>query len=300
MADCESFIPAPGGAPANVAVGLARLGVRSAFLGVVGADPFGRRLRSVLAEEGVDTRWLHEHPSVRTTLAFVGLDRSGSPDFVFYRHPGADQMLSGEMVRDVCFKGVRWLHFGTLSQTDSPARESTLEAVSRALEAGCRVSFDPNLRSDLWPDPQAVRDVVERSLPGVNLVKLSEGEARFLYGGVEDALPRFLARGVRLVAVTRGSGGALLVTPGAAASVRSPRTEVVDTTGAGDAFMASLLASMVEMGDAVPGREDLARMGRRACTAGALACRRAGAIPALPRIEELDAAFAEEVPTSRT
>src|SRR5437764_13192160 len=144
--DCPGFRKAAGGAPANVAVGVARLGRTSAFAGKVGEDPFGRFLERTLAENGVDTSPMRFDAEARTGLAFVSLMEDGERDFVFYRHPSADMRLRPDELPQDLFDGARIFHFGSITLISEPSRSTTLEALRRARSAGCRISFDPNLR----------------------------------------------------------------------------------------------------------------------------------------------------------
>src|SRR5947209_16557667 len=182
LAECPGFRKAPGGAPANVAVGLARLGVPASFVGKVGDDPFGRFLRDTIAEAGVDTEPMRLSPEARTGLAFVSLMANGERDFLFYRHPSADMLLRWDEVPESLFAGARVLHHGSITLISEPSRTATVVAAAHAREAGCLVSYDVNLRRPLWESDAAARAGIKDGLAGVDLVKMSEEEGEFLFG----------------------------------------------------------------------------------------------------------------------
>ncbi|HEU4754675.1 MAG TPA: carbohydrate kinase, partial [Armatimonadota bacterium] len=284
-----------GGAVANVAVGLARLGVEAAFLGKVGEDPFGHFLERTLSAAGVDTRFLVFDPEHRTGLAFVSLPADGERDFVFFRNPSADMLHRPEEVPDAALEGCRVFHFGSISLIQEPSRSATLATLARARQRGALVSFDPNLRAPLWPNLEAARRQMLAAIPLADLVKVSEEEAGFLYGpgSLEDHAGRLLASGPCLVAITRGESGSYLAMRGASAAAPGLPVECVDATGAGDGFVAGLLACILERSgpDNLTG-DDLARIGRFANAVGALTCTRKGAINALPTRQAVDALLA--------
>jgi len=303
LAECPGFRKAPGGAPANVAVGVARLGGEAAFVGKVGDDPFGRFLVATLAAAGVDTRGIRYDSEARTGLAFVSLTATGERDFVFYRHPSADMRLRPEELPATLIDSCAVCHFGSISLIAEPCRSAHLAAAERARVAGARITYDPNLRPPLWPSLAHARSAILDFLPQAHWVKVSEEEAEFLLGpGSPPAWAEaLLARGPELVCITLGASGCYLATPHASASVPGFAVDVVDTTGAGDAFVAALLvqgATEAPLDDA----EWLTAAGRFACAAGALTCTRKGAIPALPRRDEVVALLArgnESPPSSR-
>jgi fructokinase len=284
LIECPGFRKAPGGAPANVAVGLARLGVPAAFLGKVGDDPFGHFLEQTFSGAGVDTRHMRFDTEARTGLAFVSLRANGERDFLFYRNPSADMLYRADEIPDEALAGCRVFHFGSLSLIQEPSRGATLDAARRAREAGALISYDPNLRPPLWPDLDTARREILAALPLADVVKVSEEEAAFLGASLFQGH-------VRLVAATRGEGGcSLRLRDGPAVEVPGYRVAVVDTTGAGDGFTAGMLAGLLDRGG-LDGLEpvDLERLGRCANAVGALTCRTRGAIPALPNRAEVEA-----------
>jgi fructokinase len=291
LVDCPGFRKAPGGAPANVAVGLVRLGVDAAFLGKVGDDPFGHFLEQTFAGAGVDTRYMRFDPDHRTGLAFVSLKADGDRDFVFFRNPSADMLYAPAEIPDEALVGCRVYHFGSISLIQDPSRAATLDALHRAREQGALISYDPNLRAPLWPDLDSARREILAALPLADVVKVSEEEAEFLFGpgSPESYAERLLQAGPQLAVLTRGPLGAYLATrSGATARVNGLAVEIVDTTGAGDGFVAGLLSGLLEAGTTDPDVETLAGLARFSNAVGALTCRRKGAIPALPTRAEVD------------
>src|ERR687891_97912 len=190
LIEAPAFKKAPGGAPANVAVALARLDRPSAFMGMTGDDPFGRFLQLTLAEAGVDTGPLRFTREARTALAFVSLRADGDREFMFYRHPSADMLFEPVELDAQAIQGAKLLHYGTISLISEPSRSATLHAIELAKDAGCIVSCDPNLRLALWPDRAAARDGLLHAMAQAQVVKLSDDELRFLTGSDDPAAAR--------------------------------------------------------------------------------------------------------------
>lgn len=294
VADAEAFAPKPGGAPANVAVGLARLGAPSAFVGMVGDDAFGRKLRGVLEDNGVDTRSLAVSLNQPTTLAFVAMDPKGVPSYSFYRHPGADLSLKPADVDDAVFEGARAFHFGSLSLVLPPAYDATLHCLQNAKRSRMFVTYDPNYRPALWPKPEAAREKMLEPMGRVTLCKVSEEELAFLTGvdRIEPACEALAARGPRMIMVTRGEAGVVGWMNGKAFRIAGEAVDAVDTTGCGDASMAGVLAYLLEREPGLRESTVIApelfeaalRFGNRC---GAIAATRHGAIPSLPYRSEV-------------
>jgi fructokinase len=288
LAECPGFRKAAGGGVANAAVALARLGVPTAFLGKVGDDPFGRFLAETMAASGVDTRFLRFDATARTGLAFVSLRADGERAFVFFRNPSADMLHRADEVPDEALAGCRWFHHGSISLIQEPSRGATLETLRRVKAAGGLISFDPNLRPALWPNPDAAREQILAALPLADLAKLSAEEAEFLFGPAEadEQAARVLGLGPSLAAITLGAQGSLLANARGTAREAAPTVAAVDATGAGDAYAGALIAGLLERG--APGDLDagqLAGLARFANAAGALTTTRKGGIPALPTRE---------------
>ena len=259
LIEAPAFRKAPGGAPANVAVGLARLGVSSAFMGKVGDDAFGRFLVGVLAEAGVDVGPVRFSSEARTALAFVSLRADGEREFTFYRHPSADMLFAPAEVCAGAIRSAKVLHYGTISLIGEPVRSATLHAIDLAREAGCLVSCDPNLRLALWPDRAAARDGLLHAIAQAQVVKLSDDELRFLTGSDDPAAAReqLWHDRMALLVVTLGAAGCVYFTAGFSGVVGGFEVEAIDATGAGDGFVAGLLQGLLADRD---GLEEQARV----------------------------------------
>jgi fructokinase len=287
--DAPAFEPKPGGAPANVAVGVQRLGRPSAFVGKIGADAFGRGLRRVLDAEGVETRGLIDDPAYFTTLAFVALSDKGNPDFQFFK--GAHIHLTPDDLDRGLIRAAKVLHFGSVSLTDDPARGATLEAARLARDAGLIISYDINWRPALWPSGDA--EIAIAPMSNADLLKLNEAELKLVTGQADpDAGLGALGSkfpNASLIVLTLGEKGCMYRFGGRNYGQRIPPIppeQVVDATGAGDAFMSAILAGLPpSLSDLTP--DYLATLTRRACRAGAITTTRKGAIPALPRMADL-------------
>ncbi len=284
LTDAPAFVKAPGGAPGNVAVGLARLGVSSAFMGKVGDDAFGHFLAHTLAETGVDVSPLRFATEARTALAFVSLRADGEREFMFYRHPSADMLFNPREVDVEAIHRAKLLHFGSISLISEPSRGATLYAVDTARAAGCLISYDPNLRLPLWSDANTARDGMLLGLKKAHVVKLSDDESEFLTGlGDLDAARKALWHDeLKLLVVTRGRAGCVYFTPNFSGEVESFTVEAVDATGAGDGFVAGLLQGLLADPTVLQDETRLRELCRFANAVGALATLERGAIPALP------------------
>lgn len=284
----------PGGAPANYLAALAKFGAKTALLGKVGDDAFGRLLRSSLGRAGIDDGGLVTAGDVFTTLAFVTLDESGDREFSFARKPGADARLSPEELRLDYIEQARVFHFGTLSLTEEPVRSSTEKALACAERLNKLISFDPNLRLPLWRTPDEARKQMLWGLAQADVVKLSAEEAAFLFfTGPENAAEKILNEfGAALVYVTCGAEGCVYQNKKARGRVPAlSGLNIVDTTGAGDIFAGAAMFRLLRSGKA-PGELDgaeLADIVRFACAAAGLSATRPGGISSIPEYEEISA-----------
>ena len=299
LIEAPAFVKAAGGAPANVAVGLARLGVSCGFMGKVGDDDFGHFLAQTLAENGVDTSALLFSDEARTALAFVSLRADGERDFMFYRHPSADMLIRPEEIDHDYIGSAKVFHYGSISLISEPSRSATLAAVECAREHGLLISYDPNLRLALWPSAEAARQGMLAGWPFAHVAKVSREELAFLSGvlslpkgGQSDpatAETQLWHEQLRLLVITDGPDGCRYVTADAQGAVPGYRVEAVDTTGAGDGFVAGLLAGLLADESAwerIPDLEDTLRF---ANAVGALTTTQRGAIPALPTRNAVEA-----------
>jgi fructokinase len=278
--DCERFEVHSGGAPSNVAVGLARLGLRTAFVGVVGEDEFGHLLERKLAAEGIDAR-LRFSTRARTGLWFIALDQNG--DRSFFAPTGADS--ADKLIDDGDVERVpqaRIFHCGSSAHVLEPARDVLRRAVLRAKERGMIVSFDPNVRAHLWRDLRDLTALCRDVFPLCDVVKLSEDELQPSLGVAtpQAALDALHALGVKLACVTLGARGAVARRGDELVQVPAPRVDVADTTGAGDGFVAGLLSRG-------PLTAPLEPALRFACAVGSRVCTRLGAVAGLPTSAEM-------------
>lgn len=275
------LLQCPGGAPANVAVGVARLGGNSAFIGRVGDDPFGRFMYQRLADEQVEVQQMRLDPAHRTSTVVVDLDDHGERSFTFMVRPSADLFL--EPADLPSFSDGEWLHLCSIALSAEPSRSAAFEAMTSIREAGGYVSFDPNIRPDLWADENALRRCLELALQHADVVKLSVEELTFLThdAEVKTGLASLMRRcPARLVLVTLGKEGVIAWHDGTVKHYPATSVECVDTTGAGDAFVAGLLYGLADGQELVP----VIGLAQRC---GALATTAKGAMTALPYRHEL-------------
>ncbi len=283
----------PGGAPANVLVALSRLNKKTAFIGKVGHDQFGQMLKGVLVDQKIDTTNLLFSKTVNTTLAFVHLDEKGDRSFSFYRNPGADIMLEEAEINEDTIKQSRIFHFGSISLTDEPAASATFTALGYAKKHKVTISYDPNFRIPLW---RSLDDAKRQILVGfeyADIVKISEEELEFLTGycdvvkGTEVLQEQF---GTAVIFVTLGSEGCFYRSKTFYGSKEGYQVNVVDTTGAGDAFLGGALSQILEMNKPLDHltEVDIEEIVTFANAVGALTTEGKGGIPSIPTIEQVE------------
>ena len=281
----------PGGAPCNVLAMLEKLGKKAAFIGKVGNDMFGTQLKNAVEEVNIDTRNLVIDKEVHTTLAFVHTYPDGDRDFSFYRNPGADMMLTRDEVQEDLIRDSRIFHFGTLSSTHESVREATRYALDVAKEAGCIVSFDPNLRPPLWKSLEDARAEIEYGLGKCDILKISDNEVEFLFGTTDYDKGAALLKekyNIPLILITMGKDGSR-------AYYKDLRVEAapflqehtIETTGAGDTFCASSLNYILEHGLDNLTAENLKELLTFANAAASLITTRKGALRVMPAKEEV-------------
>ncbi len=280
-----------GGAPANVAVMAAKLGVSSGFIGKVGKDMFGKYLKNVLIENGVDTDGLILDNEHSTTLAFVGKDEDGDRDFVFYRKNSADTQLNYNEVKKKLIDKCRILHFGSLMLTNEPSRSAALLSVEYAKQNGKIISYDPNWRENLWSNKQEAITAMQSVLKMVDIVKVSENELQIITdcGNMIPAIAKLLNTGVKIICITQGAKGCIIATRHGIERISTYKVETVDTLGAGDSFFGAFLAEIVKSGKSLDELEidDLKGFALYANACGSLSSTKHGAIPAMPTDEEI-------------
>ncbi|URE10819.1 ribokinase [Musa troglodytarum] len=285
LAEAPGFIKAPGGAPANVAIAVARLGGRAAFVGKLGDDEFGRMLAGILRDNGVDDGGVSFDTGARTALAFVTLRTDGEREFMFYRNPSADMLLTeGELNLDVITRAAVF-HYGSISLITEPCRSAHLKAMEVAREAGALLSYDPNLRLPLWPSAEAAREQILSIWDQADIIKVSDVELEFLTGqeSVEDDVVLTLWRpAFKLLVVTLGEKGCKYYTKDFRGSLDGYAVDTVDTTGAGDAFVGAMLRKIVDDQTVLQDEGKLREVLKFANACGAITTTEKGAIPALP------------------
>ena len=288
----------PGGAPCNVLAMLTKLGKKTAFIGKVGDDFFGRMLAETINEVGIDNRNLMFDDKIHTTLALVHTFSDGDRDFSFYRNPGADMMLREEEVDMDLVKDTKIFHFGTLSMTDEGVRAATMAAVLEAKKNGAMISFDPNLRPPLWESLDDAKEQVRWGLGQCDILKISDNEIQWLTGeesytkGVEKIRKEF---SIPLILVSMGRDGSRAYyqkeqqegEKGIIVEVKPFIQEhTIETTGAGDTFCACVLNYVLEHGLEDLSVEGLKEMLTFANAAASLITTRKGALRVMPEKEE--------------
>lgn len=283
----------PGGAPCNVLSMLQNLGKKTAFIGKVGADAFGQMLIQAVKNQGINTDNLVTDDTVHTTLAFVHTDKDGDRSFSFYRNPGADMMLRWNEVHEDMLVDTKIFHFGTLSMTDEQIEKVTKKAVEKAKREGALISFDPNLRPPLWKDLEDAKRHMWYGVSQCDILKISDDEIAFLTGtddidrGIEIILKQSQPK---LVCATMGKNGSKAFYNGKCI-FGEPflRDDTIETTGAGDTFMACVLNTVLEKGLEELSEKDLFTMLQFANAAASLVTTRKGALRVMPEYEEITA-----------
>jgi fructokinase len=292
LEDATAFVARPGGAPANVVVALSRLGVPSAFCGVVGDDPFAAKLRRALSADGVDLSRLRSTNEADTTLAFAWKDARGDGHFRLLRM--ADRLLDLNDIETARIEEAEAIVVGSVALAADPSRRAVTRAVEIAAESGVPVCFDVNMRPTLWPDATAAREACAPILERATLLKLSLDDAAFLFGaGIEadHALFRAARSGAQFAVLTDGARGAWFTSAGIDGEdtfVPSFAVDAIEPTGAGDSFNAAIISCLIARQWTELRRNDI----KFAAAAGALTTTRRGAIEALPTRAEIEAFLA--------
>lgn len=288
----------PGGAPCNVLAMLNKAGRKTAFIGKVGRDIFGNRLKAVLDEVGIDTSNLIMDEEIRTTLAFVETLPGGDRDFSFYRNPGADMRLREEELREEIIREARIFHFGTLSMTHEEVRRATKKAVDAAKESGALISFDPNLRPPLWKSLEEAKEQAAYGFTQCDILKISDNEIQWFTGETDfDAGIRKLreAYDIPLIMLSMGRDGSRAYYKNLCVEVPSfLQKETIETTGAGDTFGACCLHYVLKYGLENLDEKKLTEMLTFANAAASIVTTRKGALRVMPEVEEVEAFIAQK------
>ncbi len=283
----------PGGAPCNVLAMLNKLGRKTAFIGKVGRDIFGNRLKAVLDEVGIDTSNLVMDEDVRTTLAFVETLQDGDRDFSFYRNPGADMMLKEEELQEELIRSGEIFHFGTLSMTHEEVGRATRKAVAVAKEGGALISFDPNLRPPLWKSLEDAKKAAAYGFSVCDILKISDNEIQWFTGeedfdaGIGKLQEQYH---IPLVMLSMGRNGSRAYYGNLRAEAAPFLQEAtVETTGAGDTFGACCLYHVLRYGLNDLNEDKLTEMLTFANAAASIVTTRKGALRVMPGADEVEA-----------
>lgn len=290
LAEAPGFLKAPGGAPANVAIAVTRLGGKAAFVGKLGDDEFGHMLAGILKEYGVSGDGITFDTGARTALAFVTLRADGERQFMFYRNPSADMLLTPEELNLDLIRSAKVFHYGSISLIVEPCRSAHLKAMEVAKDAGALLSYDPNLRLPLWPSAKEAREQIMSIWEKADIIKVSDVELEFLTGSDkiddESALSLWHSN-LKLLLVTLGEKGCRYYTKDFRGSVGAFHVNTIDTTGAGDSFVGALLCKIVDDQAILEDEARLKEVLKFACACGAITTTKKGAIPALPTEHEV-------------
>ncbi|MGL5313728.1 MAG: carbohydrate kinase family protein [Peptostreptococcaceae bacterium] len=248
LKEVVGFERVAGGAPANVAAVVAKLGGKSSFISQLGNDAFGDHIVDVLNNANVNTEYVLRTNKANTGLAFVSLKEDGNRDFSFYRNPSADMLLNKSEINKEWFKDCHSLHFCSVDLIECPMKEAHRNAIEYALDNNSIISFDPNVRLPLWDSEDACREAILEFLPLAHIVKISDEELEFITGfdNIEDAKNVLFKGNVKMVLFTKGKDGAEAYTKDKMVSIGGNIVEVVDTTGAGDSFIGSFLFKLLQ------------------------------------------------------
>lgn len=283
-----SFRKYPGGAPANVAVGISRLGVTCGFIGKVGADSFGAFLKTSLKKNGVNIEGIVDTKEAPTALAFVSRSTTGERHFLFYRDPCADVLLTEDDLPQDWLSRIKYLHIGGVSLTRNPSRQTTLRAIEIARKNGAIITFDPNLRLDLWSGGlQECRKILHQVLARTDIFLPSKHELLLIMntGQIDDALHHTHELGPHTICLKCGADGSRISTKTATGrydqfSQKALDVNVVDTTGAGDGFNAGFIVGLAK-------GMNIREAVRKGTAVASLVITKIGAMTALPTEQEL-------------
>ncbi|KAL1535327.1 Fructokinase-2 [Salvia divinorum] len=290
LAEAPGFLKAPGGAPANVAIAITRIGGKAAFVGKLGDDEFGHMLAGILKENKVSAEGINFDKGARTALAFVTLRADGEREFMFYRNPSADMLLKPEELNLNLIKSGKIFHYGSISLIVEPCRSAHMKAMEEAKKSGAFLSYDPNLRLPLWPSAEYAKEQILSIWNKADLIKVSDNELEFLTGSnkIDDESAMSLWHpNLKLLLVTLGEKGCKYYAKNFKGYVPGFSVKAVDTTGAGDSFVGSLLAKIVDDLSIIQDEAKLREVLKYACACGAITTTKKGAIPALPTHSEV-------------
>lgn len=292
LKDVSKFIKFPGGAPANVAATISKLGGESAFIGKLGNDGFGDFIVENLKNVNVNTDYILRTDNANTALAFVVLKDDGDREFSFYRKPSADMLLDKSEIKEDWFNKGDILHFSSVDLIEAPVKYAHIRAIEIAKEKECVVSFDPNVREPLWDDLKECKRTILEFIPKADILKISTDEIEFITGkdNERESIDSFFVGDVKIVILTRGKDGATIFTKDKEVNISGIEIKAVDTTGAGDSFIGAFLYSIInkEIDISNISYNLLKVVGDFSNKVGAITASRKGAISSTPTIEEVE------------
>lgn len=292
LSEVREFRRVAGGAPANVAVGAARIGLKVAFVGRVGDDEFGHFLKNTLVENKVDVSQMQFDRKVRTGLTFVALPTPNTREFLFYRNPSADMMLDSKEFDKTFIKDTEVFHFGSITLISEPGRSSTYDAINLAKSNGAVISYDPNLRLKLWPCAEEAKNKIMEAIPLADVVKVNDEELFFITRekDIKKGIQKLISNGPKLCIVTMGAKGCVYSTGKYTGLLPAFKVKTVDATGCGDSFAAGLLVGLVESGldCLIENQGKIISVLKFASAAAAITSVRKGVIDSLPYRAEIE------------
>ena len=290
LKNIESFKKLPGGAPANVAACVSILGGESAFIGMLGDDGFGDFLVDTLEQYNVDTKYIKRTKKANTGLAFVALSESGEREFSFYRNPSADMLLGEDDIEADCFSEGDILHFCSVDLIEAPVKYAHKRAIEYIREKRGVISFDPNVRKNLWDDLDECKKTINEFIEFADILKVSDEELEFITGMEDEevAIKSLFSGDVKLVLYTKGKSGVSVYTKCKKLNIEGFEVDVVDTTGAGDSFIGAFLYRLSQTDISLLCEDDIIDMAKFSNGVAALTTTRYGAISALPKLEEVE------------
>ena len=292
LKNVSGFIKKPGGAPANVAAAVAKLGNEAFFIGKLGQDAFGDYLLETMNSVGINTRYVSQTDEANTCLAFVSLKSDGNREFSFYRKPSADLLLEADEIDEKWFQSGDIMQFCTVSLLKgSPVRDAHRRVIDIVKNKNGLIIFDPNLRFPLWPDREALKETCLEFMEYADVIKISDEELEFITGTADEhkAADFLFSKGIKIFIYTMGKDGAKLFTPKFRCSGSGFKVKAIDTTGAGDAFLGGLVGKMMNDGKGIEDIDEAyaETLVTYANACGAIVSSRQGAISSMPDAAEI-------------
>ena len=280
----------PGGAPCNVLAMLTKLGYKTAFIGKIGNDIFGKQLKNTVSQAGIATDGLIFDNEVNTTLAFVHTLEDGDREFSFYRNPGADMMLNENEIDEKIIRNSKIFHFGSLSMTNEVCERATKKAVEIARDEGILISFDPNLRENLWDSLDKAKEKIRYGMAHCDILKISDNEVLWFTEekDFDSAIKKIKKEfNIPLILLSLGKNGSRAFSETGSAFCESVKVNTIETTGAGDTFCGCILSRVLQCGMKDFSNEELKDMLSFANAAAAIVTSRKGALKVMPEYNEI-------------